>query len=251
MTDQAGDYAAYIGALAWMPQIIGWIWKAASRSKLRVRAGGNVQVGLSGLGGIVAVNVAVSCDRKDALIDDVRAVVTHEQGDSREFSWNMARENQTEMTNDSGERVQMSRTQAVLALKVTTQTMAERFIGFDVAADKAAILASQNAAKNAWAAQKANGAVDWSKFAQEPEAQAVRVELERAFHWQEGQYKLALVFSIVGGGDHVERLEFNLSKADVDRIKANLKNWDQNLQAVIGGGRWPEWDWCFATLVRR
>lgn len=251
MTDHGADVAAYIGALAWFPQIVSWIWSAFSRPSLRVRAGGNIQIGHGGLGGIIGLNVALATERKDALIDDVRARVTHESGDRRDFAWNVATENQTEMRNDNGERVQMSRTQSVLAIKVSTQTLAERFIGLHVAADQPAIVAGQTGARTAYADRvRVSGDVDWNEYLRDAPAQAVRTELERAFHWQEGRYSLLLTFSVVGGTTHEERFEFNLGRADVELIRQNLARWHENLLVVINGGTWPTWNFCYPLLVR-
>ena len=138
----------------------------------------------------------------------------------------------------------------MLALKVSTQGLAERYVGFAQNAEQRAILASQNAAINAYGAQRANGEVDWSTFLRDPLAQAVRVESERAFHWQEGRYSLELRFSIVSGGSHVERFEFNLTRDNVEHLGANLSRWGDNLSAVISGGPWLTWNSVYPTLAR-
>lgn len=247
----ATDWIAAIGAAAWVPQIVEWIWRAGSQPKLRVRAGGNLQVGHTWLGGTLGLNIAITSERKDALVDGIRAVVTHERGDRRQFSWALATENQTELRSDAGASLQMSRTQTVLALKASTQALAERFISLNDSAEQPAFLAIQNEAKNVYGEQRTKGGVDWSTFLLEPAAEAVRREFARAFHWQEGGYRLEIIFSMVGGGDHTERFEFNLAREDVEQVRANLDRWGEGLSAAIGGGGWLNWNWSYPTLVRR
>jgi hypothetical protein len=152
---------------------------------------------------------------------------------------------------DSGERLQWSRTQTVLALKVTTQAFVERFITFSVDSERGANLAAQSEAKNVYGGLRTRGAVEWESFLLEPAAQAVRVEFERAFHWQEGRHELTLVFSMVGAGKHVERFEFNLARTDVEHIRANLSRWGEQLSAAIAAAGWPTWNWSYPILTRR
>jgi len=250
VTDKAADIAAYIGALAWAPQIASWVWKAVSRPRLRVRTAKNLQLGHGGLGGALGLNVSIASEEKDALVDGVRAVVTHEKGDRREFVWVIATEHQNEMRNDSGERVQVSRTQSVLALKVSTVALTERYLSFVDSSEEATILAGQNAARVAYEARTAAGNTDWDGFLVTREAQGVRTELERAFHWQDGRYRMELVLSMVGAGQHTERFEFNLSRADIEKLKANYSRWAENLSAVVRGTDWVVWNWVYPALAR-
>jgi len=251
MTDRAAEIAAYLGALAWFPQIVAWIWRAASRAALRVRTAQNIQIGHGGLGGVIGLNVAVSAERKDALVDRVHAMVVHERGDRREFVWSWATENQTEMRNDAGERVQMSRTQAVLAIKVATIALAERYIGFQDESEVGGILNGQATARIAYDTWTTAGGADFDVFLRTPEADSVRRDLERAFHWQAGRYALDLVFHVVGGRKHVERFQFNIAAGDVERMRSNLGRWDENLGALLRGGNWPNWEWAYPQLSRR
>jgi hypothetical protein len=114
------DIAAYIGAAAWAPQIVQWLYAWAKRPTLKLASARNAQVGYSNAGPIVTLTTAISCERRDALIRKVRLKVKHEKGEERQLEWEWLKESQLQMSIPTGETLAFDKNQPALALKIST-----------------------------------------------------------------------------------------------------------------------------------
>jgi hypothetical protein len=66
----AAELAAYIGAAAWLPQIVSWIYRALSRPVLTIIPEDRVELGFTPLGPIFNLQTALSASRHDIVIND-------------------------------------------------------------------------------------------------------------------------------------------------------------------------------------
>ncbi|MGU3359688.1 hypothetical protein ACLBWX_05070 [Methylobacterium sp. M6A4_1b] len=84
---EVADIVAYIGAAAWLPQIIGWGVKAFSKPKVRLMPDRSLSVGFTSFGPIFNLHIAFASERKDALLEELSVHLRHEAGDTRRLSW--------------------------------------------------------------------------------------------------------------------------------------------------------------------
>ena len=89
-----------------------------------------VSIGYTVLGPIFNLNVAVSSERKDAILDKIEVVVRHEDGAEHVFTWSQLQEEGFEMSNLEGERVDMRRRQPAIALMASRTGLVEKFVLF-------------------------------------------------------------------------------------------------------------------------
>lgn len=126
----SAEIAAYLGAAAWVPQIITWIYKLFVKPKIRLVLGDSAEIGYSMFGPIVNMNCAISVEKRDALIRKMEIVLKHEKGNISLFSWSFLNETFSEITSVTGEKAEISKRQPAIALKVGTVALVEKFIGF-------------------------------------------------------------------------------------------------------------------------
>jgi len=106
------EIAAYIGAAAWAPQIIAWLYKALIRPKLRVVPGQFGEVGFTNYGPIFNVRMAFFVENHDLIIDGIDITLRHTDGESHEFRWAGLGETFSEITDSSGKKQIVSKDQA-------------------------------------------------------------------------------------------------------------------------------------------
>ena len=125
------ELAAYIGALAWLPQIWSWIYGKIVKPKLRINCAATGEVGYSTFGPIVNIDVSISTEKRDALIEKISLKVTHEKGEVRTLTWNTLGEVPQDVRSATGEVTnRWTRTQPAIALRVGEYFSADKFVGF-------------------------------------------------------------------------------------------------------------------------
>lgn len=72
---------AFIGALAWLPQIITWIYQWIVKPKLRFVPEDFTEIGYSSCGPIINQFFAISTSGKDALIEKIEMQIIHQSGE--------------------------------------------------------------------------------------------------------------------------------------------------------------------------
>ncbi|HQU09324.1 MAG TPA: hypothetical protein PLV25_05120, partial [Opitutales bacterium] len=98
------EIAAYIGAAAWLPQILAWIYRAVVKPKLRVVPNQMAEVGFTSFGPIFNVRIAFFVENRDLIIDGIDLVVRHEGGEERMFRWAGLGETFSEITDAAGNK---------------------------------------------------------------------------------------------------------------------------------------------------
>ena len=124
------EIAAYIGAAAWLPQILGWIYKAIIKPQVGLVPGPTPEVGYTSLGPIFNLSCAISASRRDAIIQNITIVMRHEKGQSTVLTWQTLNETFSQIRSATGETAEVSKKQPAIALKVSTLVLAEKLIGF-------------------------------------------------------------------------------------------------------------------------
>ena len=91
------NWVAIIGAAAWTPQIITWVHRALTQSKISLHLHLLPQIGYTTLGPIFNVTFALLSEKKDAILNKISSTLRHESGASYTFDW--AGHSQTSLCN--------------------------------------------------------------------------------------------------------------------------------------------------------
>lgn len=81
------DFAAILGALAWLPQIISWIYHWLQKTKISVYHEKEAEAGFVNFGNAFNIRLSFLARRKHALIDNIELCITDKDGVSHTFKW--------------------------------------------------------------------------------------------------------------------------------------------------------------------
>lgn len=252
------EIAAYIGAAAWFPQIATWLYRSIVRPKLRVVPDQFAEVGFTTFGPIFNVRMAFFVENRDMIIEDVEFIVRHQDGESRSFRWAGLGETFSEITDSSGNKQIISRDQSPIAIKVSTQTLLEKFVRFQEPrfhqSDKPTtqtLVAHFNYLKQ----QSPDTFV--ADVLASKELFTVLEGRQKWFWWKPGHYELILnprspqKFKLVDTS-----FSFELSTVDVDHLKKNLVILETEIRNLISSNL-PDytalpinWQWANVNMLR-
>ena len=81
------DIIAILGALAWLPQIIAWIYNWLKKPKLSIYHDGEAEIGYIKNGNAFNLRFSFLARDKHALIDDMELVLTDKDGAHHKLKW--------------------------------------------------------------------------------------------------------------------------------------------------------------------
>jgi hypothetical protein len=124
------DFAAIAGAFAWLPQIWIFIKRILSLPKISIIIQRFSEIGFTPLGPIFNIRLAFSVDNKDIVIKNIQIKIRHESGEERLFSWQGIVQNLGKLSGPEGQFIPYEKENTVLAIKLKTEDIDERFIRF-------------------------------------------------------------------------------------------------------------------------
>lgn len=230
------EIAAYIGAAAWLPVVIGWIAKSVSKPKLRIIPDQQFEISFTNYGPIFNIRLALFVENRALVVDDVKFEVRHSDGETHTFGWSGIAEKFSEIHDpSSGKRQIVSRDQTPIAIKVFTQSVFEKSFRFFetkyIEADKAVgqpLLAQFNFLKmqhpNTYVAE-ALASQEFHNFVAGRQA---------FFWWKPGTYTVTMK---IGSPQRFKfknpTFSFSLSQADVTQLKQNIESIDVDMKNTI------------------
>jgi len=228
------EIAAYIGAAAWLPQILGWIYKAIIKPQVGLVPGPTPEVGYTSLGPIFNLSCAISASRRDAIIQNITIVMRHEKGQSTVLTWQTLNETFSQIRSATGETAEVSKKQPAIALKVSTLVLAEKLIGFqdpDFQERNRALANSLIELYNHL--KKTNPDYQEQTIKSKQFADLIDFYKKNVF-WQEGRYMAEVRIHLVGSKrPTIQYLEFSLSRNDVDRLNQNVSEIERYSNELI------------------
>lgn len=124
------EIAAYVGAAAWAPQILTWIYRWFVKPVVEIVPEKSIELGFTTFGPIFNIRLALSAAKKDAIIDHIEVELRHEEGEVRNLKWTGMREIFSKIVDAAGNRQLVEKDQPAIALKVTTVLLTEKFVRF-------------------------------------------------------------------------------------------------------------------------
>ena len=220
----AAEIAAYVGAGAWLPQIATWIYRSVVRPVVTLVPEETAQIGFTSYGPIFNLQLALASSRVDAIIDGIQLSIRHTDGDSRLFRWYGLNETFSEVRDMTGNRQQtVGRDQVPIALKIGTASLVEKFVRFQIPryheSDRklmANLVAHFNHLKRTDS--------DYvQRTLQSRELFDVLEARRQAFWWKAGRYEVTIQLSSMAKLNFPkDRLHFELTSADIERLRQNI-----------------------------
>jgi hypothetical protein len=255
---KAEELAAYIGAAAWMPQILTWIYRAITKPKLRIVPDAQAEVGFTTYGPIFNIRMAFFVENRDLIIDGLTLSITHADGDQHEMRWAGLGETFSEITDGKGNRQIVSKDQTPIAIKVNTQALFEKFVRFQESRFHAADGPTTRALVTHFNFLKQKSP---DSFVQEvlnsKELFSVVDQRQKWFWWKPGRYVVSVRPNSPQKFDQVENsFAFELSDVDLDNLKGNIPYIDLELKNIINSNlpnpesHQFQWQWANIQISR-
>ena len=252
------EIAAYLGAAAWLPQIIFLIYRFYITPKITIVPDSSLQLGLTSFGPIFNLRMAFSADRKDAIIDSFEVILTHEDGEKRKLRWSGMNETFSEVTDSMGNRQQViSKDQPAIALKVGTESLLEKFVRFHEPRFDETIRPVVNELTNHFDFLKKKKADYVSQIIDSKQYNDFSEARKKAFWWKPGKYQVT--FKLGSPKKMVlthDTFSFELTLIDVEKLQKNLGTLDTDLRNILNSNLSdfePEpinWNWANVDIVK-
>ena len=219
------EWAAVIGAGAWLPQIGIFIWRIFfKKPKLRFSPESVAEIGHNWLGPVVNINFAISATRKEALIENISIEAKHSDGDVHIFKWQLLDERGFEGMSSKGERIEMKRSQSAIAIKIGTVGLIERKIYFQDISFKekqSALFELLNGRDKILSETDRDNYPD--NIFKSKEYNDMHVFIKSSFYWKEGRYTINISVNEASlAKPHRESFEFVLTNLNIISLDKNI-----------------------------
>jgi hypothetical protein len=252
------EIAAYIGAAAWVPQIIQWLYKAFIKPKLRIIPNSLAEVGFTSFGPIFNIRMAFLVENRDLIIDGLDITIRHESGQTREFRWAGLGETFSEITDAAGNKQIVSKDQTPIAIKIGTESLQDRFVRFQEPAFHAedAISTKQLVSQFNFLKEKSpdnfvEDVLDCKEYFD------VTTKRKEWFWWSKGKYSVTIKprspqnHKLIG-----HNFSFNLLDSDIVLVKKNLDVIEADIRNIIisnkadGQLSLVVWSWANVSIMK-
>lgn len=229
------EIAAYIGAAAWLPQIATWVYNALIKPTVTVVPDKYAEVGFTSYGPIFNLRMMLSTEKKGLIIDGFELILLHSDGDTHTLRWSGLLETFSEITDNAGNRQVVSRDQTPIALKIGTESLTEKFVRFQEPrfheSDRPVTLdlvAHFNFLKQSSSEEYV------AKTLSSKELFTVLENRKNSFWWKPGRYQIETKLSSTSKFKVANpKFYFDLSTADIERLKQNIHTIDSELKNII------------------
>ncbi|HBZ35939.1 MAG TPA: hypothetical protein DEO33_05950 [Rikenellaceae bacterium] len=254
------EWAAIIGAAAWLPQIGYFVWHLVKKPRLRFSAETTIEIGFTSFGPIANPSFSISSTRKEALIENVNMAISHDDGDTHNFRWQMLDEKGFEGKSSKGETIEMRRSQSASALKIGTIGLIERKIAFQDIHFKIEYskLLEMLIGREKILFEKDRPHYPENVFLLK-EYDDLLSFLKKQFYWKEGKYTIALTVDEASSKKpHKEIFEFVLNKQNIDSLEMNIAMVQLYIDELflLRAGRIQtltliNWNWVYTNIDRK
>ncbi len=222
-------WVAIVGAAAWVPQIITWVYRVLTKPKLSLYLDKTPQVGYNSLGPIFNVSFALLSGRKDIVLNKFSVTLEHECGASYVFDWVGLSEDLSEIQNPIGMTMKIKKIYLPLVVKVLHTGVAQVFVRFQHTQFKTNSKKPYANAIDKFSLLKSSGKLDTEEkieaIISEPEFDTVIKLYSSEFIWAAGKYTVTFGFSSPNKFKYKKsKYTFNLHQSDIDALRVNIDN---------------------------
>jgi len=256
-------WVAIVGAAAWTPQIITWVWRALTKPKVSLHLHTKSEIGYNFLGPIFNVRFALLSEKKDAILNKLSVELKHENGASYTFDWEGLSEDLSAIRGPIGPTFVQKKTSLPLVVKVLHTGVAQVYVLFQHKQFKAnskipfaSIIEKFNLLKTSG---KLKTEEDIDALVSEKEFHDVIKLVNTEFIWVAGKYTATFEFESPNKFKYKKsEYTFQLSQDDINELRKNINNIKldtfQNAKRDIIPGYKPKeinWVWKYPELEKK
>lgn len=230
-----GEIAAYIGAAAWLPQILNIFYKYLTKPKLKVFFNNTAEISYTSFGPILNIRMGILSEKKSLLLEDISLEVRHSDGDIHYLNWAGITEIHSEISDQNGNKQIISKDQPPIALKLFQDLLTEKFIKFQEPKyhEQDSKLINELNAHIGYLASKDKTTII-SEALTSTQLHNVITYRENYFWWKKGKYSVILKAKSPDKFDFEgNSFSFILNQTEIDLLKFNMKNLSEFLNAQI------------------
>ncbi|OGT35672.1 MAG: hypothetical protein A3F11_07135 [Gammaproteobacteria bacterium RIFCSPHIGHO2_12_FULL_37_14] len=224
---------AYLGAAAWIPQIITWVCNFFSKPVIAIIPEKIACIGYTIYGPIFNLRLSINTKKKDSIIDFMSVELCHENGSKHNFEWAGMAEFFSEVKNNKGENQIIQRDIIPIAIKLNTLSLVERFFRFqDSAFIKKIRVQSEKFVEMMQYMKKKNENYPADFIASKDFEDHMKFMREN-FYWQPGSYTVKFrIRSPEKIKINEKTYNFELTQENIDALRSNLEEVGTFIQAV-------------------
>lgn len=249
------EFAALVGALAWLPPIVGAFRSWLKRPKLRVFTQPAPEIGFTTKGPILNMRLAFAVTNSDLVISGVRLQVTHESGEQIALAWQGIVQHMGSISYPQVGAAPFERESGVLALKVAQSSVEERFIRFQNPEFATKLAEHDAVAIRRLVHLRKTNTLD-KDFLRGQEMSDVYSLIRHEFPWKPGYYRVSIKIESPESFEVTNtEYEFSLSPLFVQRLHENLAQVEVYYAAEVfpedeEGNKTPvaRWDWVYPEM---
>jgi hypothetical protein len=247
------ELAAYIGAAAWLPQIVKWIHDLCVRPVVRIFPDQWATLGFNSAGPIFAVRLVFSAEKAPIIIEQLDVLVRHMDGERRRFRWRQTQEMLHEIREMGKPPSFVGRQQTPIALKVSDVDLVEKQVDFiEPRFNDDNKELSKKLSEHLEYARASGGEEKVSQSLEGKKLYDVLEAIKNWFWWRPGKYEIS--FELTSSNRFrlkKQRFFFSLAKSDVERLRQNInkigEEWRTYVRNYLTDERKPfsdgKWEW--------
>lgn len=223
MNMNSTEIVAYLGAMAWIPQVIKWIYKIFTKPLITVIPEKFISIGFTSWGPIFNLRLSINVDRKDTFVDFIGVKLVHEDGSTHFLEWAGMTEFFSEVKNDKGESQTIQRDVVPISIKLSTLSMIERHFRFLDASFTDANKIKLDELTEHQMHMKKNDPNYHDAFLKSKNFDDYLKFFREKFWWKAGKYTVSFVVRSPAKMKLLRNsFEFRLTQDNVDALKNNL-----------------------------
>jgi hypothetical protein len=225
--DDKTDVVAVLGALAWVPQVIGWIKNYLSIPKVNILIQKtSPKITFDNDGTSFSLNMALFISKKETIIEDLSLELIHSKGDKRILKLIHLDQSISHLKDSSGEKIKFENQKSFIAIRLTEASSYEATFTFcdkDILEDKREIMEFLSEETLQCGENLYNMADD--ELTRLLPLGKMEQSFKKAFWWQPGEYKLNINIESLNKIDYKKKeYKFNLSQSQIEILNENFSS---------------------------
>jgi hypothetical protein len=221
------NWVAIIGAAAWTPHIIEWLYKFFTRPKITLYPHKNPSIGYTIFGPIINIDLALLSGNREITLNNFSINIKHENGAEFTFDWNGLSESLSEIQGPSGLPTSIKKEYLPLVVRIVPLGLAQALVRYQYEPFKRKYRDAVQAVDSRFLALRKAGKINTEKdidgLTSEREVSELFDLINSEFIWVAGNYTLMFDFKSPSKFSYVKKkYTFSLTQEDVDELRKNI-----------------------------
>ena len=235
----AGEIAGFIGAAAWIPQLINWGIKYFSKPNVIVIPDRAPEIGYSTFGPIINLRLAISTDNKEVLLNNFQIFLEHEDGEQHTLTWQGTTETFSQIRDQSGANQVVEKQETGIAIKVKMDLLTDKTFRFQENRFHESIkpvLSEANKHQSYLMSKKTDC---HQELLDSEKVHELIGAYKSHFWWKAGIYSLKFSANCINEKMNFDKsiYKFQLSQQDIEDLRTNIDLFDDYLEWHIKSGQ--------------